>query len=91
MGAWAARKALRILENAERVLAIEFLAACQGLELLSPLKTSAALRAALRAVRKVVPSLGEDRVLSEDIERMTALLQSGKVLAAAQRVAGPVP
>ena len=91
MGAWAARKALRILENAERVLAIEILAACQGLELLLPLKTSPALRAALRAVRKVVPSLDEDRVLSEDIERMTALLQSGRVLSAAESAAGPLP
>jgi histidine ammonia-lyase len=88
MGAWAARKTLRILENSERVLAIEILAACQGLDFLSPLKTSPALEAARRAVRRRIPRLVRDRVLSADMDRMTDLLRSGEILHAAERVSG---
>lgn len=40
MGGWAARKALRVVENVEYVLAIEILSACQALEFLRPLKVS---------------------------------------------------
>ena len=90
MGAWAARKALRILENAEQVLAIEILAACQGLDFHSPLKSSAALEAARRLVRRTVPRLVADRVLAEDIRRMVDLLRSRKILDAVSQVAGPL-
>jgi histidine ammonia-lyase len=88
MGAWAARKTMRILENSERVLAIELLAACQGLDFLAPLKTSPALEATRKALRREIPRLVGDRVLSSDIERMTDLLRSGKILHAAERVGG---
>uniref|UniRef100_A0A673C446 Histidine ammonia-lyase n=1 Tax=Sphaeramia orbicularis TaxID=375764 RepID=A0A673C446_9TELE len=43
MGGWAARKALRVVEHVEQVLAIELLAACQALEFLRPLKTTTPL------------------------------------------------
>jgi histidine ammonia-lyase len=88
MGAWAARKTMRILENSERVLAIELLAACQGLDFLAPLKTSPALEATRKALRREIPRLVGDRVLSSDMERMTDLLRSGKILHAAERVGG---
>jgi len=90
MGAWAARKALRILENAERVLAIEILAACQGLEFHAPLKSSAALETARRVVRRVVPRLAADRVLATDIARMVDLLRSRKILDALTPITGPL-
>jgi len=38
MGGWAARKCLQVIQNVERVLAIELLAACQGIDLRRPLK-----------------------------------------------------
>ncbi len=40
MGAFAARKALIVVEHTEQVLAIELLAACQGLDLRMPEKTT---------------------------------------------------
>lgn len=43
MGGFAARKALEVVEHVEIVLAIELLAACQGLEFHRPLKTTPAL------------------------------------------------
>ena len=88
MGAWAARKAVRILENAERVVAIEIMAACQGLDFLAPLKSSPPLEAARRAVRRVVPRLVSDRVLSADIARMADLLKSKRILGAVEHVTG---
>ncbi|KAM6987055.1 histidine ammonia-lyase-like [Aplochiton taeniatus] len=54
MGGWAARKALRVVEHVEQVLAIELLAACQALEFLRPLKTTAPLEKVYDLVRSVV-------------------------------------
>jgi histidine ammonia-lyase len=90
MGAWAARKAFRILENAEQVLAIEILAACQGLDLLRPLRSSEPLEAAHRAVRRRVARMESDRVLAEDIRRMVELLRSKTILEAVQASSGPL-
>ena len=90
MGAWAARKAFRILENAEQVLAIELLAACQGLDLLRPLRSSPPLEAAHRAVRRKIPRLDSDRVIADDLLRMVELLRSKQVLQAATRICGPL-
>jgi histidine ammonia-lyase len=90
MGAWAARKAVMILENAERVVAIEMVAACQGLDFLAPLATSPPLEAARRAVRRKIPRLEADRVLSDDMARMTALLRGGEIRGAVEKVTGPL-
>ena len=88
MGAWAARKAFKVLENAEQVVAIELLAACQGLDFLAPLKASRPLEAARRVVRRVVPFLERDRVLAHDIARAAELLGSGRIRAVVERITG---
>uniref|UniRef100_A0A7N4V5D6 Histidine ammonia-lyase n=1 Tax=Sarcophilus harrisii TaxID=9305 RepID=A0A7N4V5D6_SARHA len=54
MGGWASRKALRVIEHVEQVLAIELLAACQGIEFLRPLKTTTPLEKVYDLVRSVV-------------------------------------
>ncbi|TNN82109.1 Histidine ammonia-lyase [Liparis tanakae] len=54
MGGWAARKALRVVEHVEQVLAIELLAACQGIEFLRPLRTTTPLEKVYELVRSVV-------------------------------------
>jgi histidine ammonia-lyase len=51
MGGWAARKSLMVVSNVETVLAIEILAACQGIEFLRPLKSTAPLEAVHALVR----------------------------------------
>ena len=68
MATWAARKAMQVLDNAERVIAIEILTACQGLDHLAPLAPAPAVAGAHAAVRKIVAGLDGDRVLSPDIE-----------------------
>uniref|UniRef100_A0A669F0L6 Histidine ammonia-lyase n=1 Tax=Oreochromis niloticus TaxID=8128 RepID=A0A669F0L6_ORENI len=51
MGGWAARKALRVIEHVEQVLAIELLAACQGIEFLRPLRTTTPLEKVYELMR----------------------------------------
>jgi histidine ammonia-lyase len=77
MGMTGAVKLRRIVENAERIAAIELMCAAQGLEYRLPLKPSAEVSRAYEAVRAVVPHLGEDRQLSKDIDALTAALQRG--------------
>jgi len=82
MGAWAARKVLRVVENTERVLAIELLAACQGLTHRLPLKPSRALQAVYELVRSRVAPLTTDRYMGPDLNAATELVKSGAVWAA---------
>ncbi|KAM9771719.1 histidine ammonia-lyase-like isoform X1 [Syngnathus typhle] len=84
MGGWAARKALTIVEHVEQVLAIELLAACQALEFLRPLETTAPLERVYRLVRSVVSAWDKDRIMSHDIEVAHTLLRQQKVWAEIQ-------
>jgi histidine ammonia-lyase len=77
MGMTAAVKLRRIVENVERIAAIELMCAAQGLEYRLPLEPSAEVGRAYEAVRAVVPHLGEDRQLSKDIDALTAALERG--------------
>jgi histidine ammonia-lyase len=79
----AARKFAAIVENLERVLATELLAAFQAMEFLRPLKSSLPLEKIRRALRRVVPAWGNDRVLSEDLENARLFLASEPMEAAA--------
>lgn len=53
MGGYAARKAVEVIENVQKVVAIELLAACQAIEFLRPLKTTAPLEKVYELVRSV--------------------------------------
>jgi len=88
MGATAARKAARVVANTRRILAVELLAACQALEFLKPLTTSAPLRAAYDRLRLEVPPHDRDRFLSPDIEAAAALVAEGRIADAAAAVCG---
>jgi histidine ammonia-lyase len=78
----AALKADRVLELARYVLAVELLCACQAIDLLAPLFTSAPLAAVHAAVRRVVPPLTDDRPPSPDLETVSRLIADGQVEAA---------
>jgi len=84
MGPIAARKARSIAENVRRILAIEFLAAAQGLDLLAPLKPSNALTQVLSNVRGLARVMDVDRSLHKDIERVASWIQTGGPRAAVQ-------
>ena len=67
MGANAATKCLRVINNVEKVLAIELLSAAQALDFRRPAKTSDILEELHAAFRKVVSFNKEDRVLHDDM------------------------
>ncbi|KAJ9579201.1 hypothetical protein L9F63_024693, partial [Diploptera punctata] len=84
MGCFAARKAVQVVENVERVIAIELLAACQAIEFLRPLKTTVPLEEVYNVVRSVVRPWDKDRYMAPDIEEVTKLLLEDKVWGAVQ-------
>jgi histidine ammonia-lyase len=71
-------KLKQIVENAEWVLAIELMTAAQGLEYRRPLKPAREVDRAFETIRKYVPRLGEDRVLSDDIRKLAEQIQDGR-------------
>ncbi len=84
----AARKARQIAQNAQTVLAIEFLCAAEAIEHRRPLRSSDAIEAVHEAIREVVPPLTDDRVLSPDIQAVRELIRNGTLLEAAESTAG---
>jgi histidine ammonia-lyase len=77
MGMTGALKLRQIVENAERVVAIELMCAAQGLEFRKPLRPSREVERAHAAVRTVVPRLEQDRVLGPEIEALAAAVRAG--------------
>jgi histidine ammonia-lyase len=77
MGMTAATKLRTIVENAEYVLAIEILAAAEGLEYRSPLQPGDGVRRAFAKVRQLAPRLTKDRSLSDDIQRIALAIRQG--------------
>ena len=90
MGMHAARKAVEVLDNLEHVLAIELLCGVQALDLRAPLSPAAATAAVRNLVRRTIPFWDEDRLMHQDIEAATALIQSGAIVQAAEAVCGPL-
>jgi histidine ammonia-lyase len=88
MGPIAARKAAQVVANVRRILAVEVLAACQGLEFLKPLRTAPALDAVHRRVRRRVPAYDEDRLLSPEIETVAEWLREGELVSEAEAICG---
>jgi histidine ammonia-lyase len=72
----AALKADRAVALARDVIAIEILCACQAIDLLAPLETSAPLASVQHLVRSVVPTLDDDRPASPDIAAIVELVAS---------------
>jgi len=78
MGLIAARNAKKIVNNTSYILAIELLAACQAVDLIGGAdKLSEAGRAVHGFVRESIPSLEEDRYMSDEIEVLAELIRKG--------------
>ncbi len=77
MGAWGARKALMVVENAERVVACELLCAAQALDFRRPLRAGPGVERAWHAVRAHVPFRTTDRLFQADLAAAHALVASG--------------
>jgi len=77
MSMGAALKASRAVSLARDVLSVEILCACQAIDLLAPLETSAALVPVHAFVRSLAPTLVDDRPPAPDIEKISAAILSG--------------
>ena len=87
MGSISARKALRVIDNVEKILGIELLYAAQAVDFHAPLRSGKILDAVYRSIREVIPPHEKDRILYEDMETAIDLVKNGSLLALAQRVA----
>ena len=76
MGANAATKCLKIVENVQRILAIELMNASQALEFRRPLKSSAFIEQFLKTYQQEVPFVNNDRILHYDLVKTVAFLES---------------
>jgi histidine ammonia-lyase len=77
MGMTSALKLRSIADLAENLIAIELLAAAEGLEYRRPLKAGRGVERAYAAVRKVAPPLTQDRALADDIARVAEAIRRG--------------
>ena len=81
MGMNGAKRLEPMLANLKYILAIELLAACQGIDLLSPLKTGPETRKAYDIVRSLSPAVDVDRSLAPDIEAVAREVGKGSFAA----------
>ena len=79
MGMSGARRLERMLKNLRHILAIELLCACQGIDLLAPLKTGTLATKAYDAVRAVSPQVAGDRPLAPDVNAVSNIIARGEI------------
>jgi histidine ammonia-lyase len=88
MGMTTALKTKDIIDNAQAVLGIEFMAGAQAIDFRKPVKPSKGIRAAHDVIRKYVDHLEEDRPLFNDINKLKDVVQSNEILDAVEKAVG---
>ena len=89
MGTIAARKAGEIMRNARKVIAMELLCACQGVDLRKAQdKLGVGTKDAYKLVREIVSYYDKDRVMNLDINAVEDLIESNKVIEAVEKEIG---
>ena len=81
MATYAARRLLTMADNAAGIIAIELLAAAQGVDFQRPLRSSTTLEAVHALLRRSVPMLKRDRYFAPDIAAARELVVSGALRA----------
>jgi histidine ammonia-lyase len=79
MGANSATKCLRVVENVEKVLAIELLSAAQALDFRRPLKSSPMIENLYTSFREIVSFNEADRVLHYDLKKSVDFIKKFSV------------
>ncbi len=80
MGTIGARKCLKVIENVENILAIEWLCAAQAGDFRKPLGFAPRTQRAYQLLREYIPTLEKDRVTSSDIQKAVELLRSKELV-----------
>lgn len=86
MGSISGRKAMQVLANVEKILAIELLTAAQAFEFRKPMKSGVLLDQVHQEVRKQVAFAEKDRVFSEDIEAGITMIKDKTIIQVVERV-----
>ncbi|WP_284223869.1 aromatic amino acid lyase, partial [Brevundimonas denitrificans] len=79
MATHGARRLLRMADNTAAIVAIELLAAAQGIEFRHPLKSSTVLETLFGRIRERVPAYDEDRFFAPDIEAIKAWVKTDEL------------
>ena len=79
MATHAARRLADMNENLSDIIAIELLAAAQGIDLRKPLKTSAPLGEVHAMIREVAAFWDQDRLMAPDIAGVSTLIRNGEL------------
>lgn len=87
MGSIGARKALRVIENVEKILGIELFYAAQAMDYHAPLKSGKIMTALYNRVRQDIEPIVSDRIMYEDMETAIDLVKSGELIELAKRIA----
>ena len=87
MGSISARKTLQIVENLEKILAIEMMTAAQGFDFRKPMKSGILTDEAHNLIRQHITFAQDDRLFSPDIEEAISLIRSKKLIAHLSQVA----
>lgn len=85
MGTIAARKSREILENTKRVLTTELMAACQAIDFREGFELGKGTAAAYKTVREVVDFIEEDKLMYGDLNKITELITSSKLINAVEK------
>ena len=88
MGTIAARKAVEILKNAQRVLAIELFAAGQAAGLIGDTKLAPATRAVYDVLRAEVPQVERDILMYEQMQKCERIVIENRLISAVEAITG---
>ncbi len=87
-GMWSARKAWKIVENAERIIAVELLCAAQAVDFHSEYKPGKGTQAAYNVIRSKVKMLKQDRIIGKNIQSVIGLIRTGNLVEAVEKSVG---
>jgi histidine ammonia-lyase len=93
MGTIAIRQTREILDNVEKIIAIELLCAAQACDLINEARTligGKGTRVAYRLIRERIPHLEDDRELYKEIDTMAAMVRSGELVEAVESAIGEI-
>ena len=84
MGSISGRKLLQVLENVEKIQAIELICAAQALDFHAPLKPTPIVDAVHQQVRTLIPHIASDEIMTAYLEEALALVRSGSLIGLAK-------
>jgi histidine ammonia-lyase len=79
MAPWAGRKLWMIVQNIQKIFAIEMLSSCQAIDFRNGLKPAKLLQPVYDKIRENVEYLSTDRLMQEDINLVVKLIEEGKI------------